>query len=126
MTSRFHIMALWCVMHIHKRPQNTTSITAEILTKFCSTINTGSRPSYSLSCAPGAEVAFYNKSTKKIHKKSNQWSSSIYMYTAEDVISYDPEFYAGRPVHGVLKIWSFSLHFGGNNLRNGASYAYIS
>ena len=37
MTSCFHIMALWRVMCIPKRRQNTTSITAEITTKFCST-----------------------------------------------------------------------------------------
>ena len=46
MTSLFHRMALWRVIDIHKQRQNSTRITAEILNKFCSTVNTGS--SYSL------------------------------------------------------------------------------
>ena len=38
MTSCFHITALWRVICIPKRRSNTTSKTAEISTKFCSTI----------------------------------------------------------------------------------------
>ena len=42
MTSRIHTVALWCVMCIPKWQQNTTNITAEIPTIFCSTIRPAS------------------------------------------------------------------------------------
>jgi len=42
MTSCFHIMALWRFTCIPKRRQNTTNMTGDIPTKFCSTTKTGS------------------------------------------------------------------------------------
>jgi len=49
-TSCFHVIALWYVICISKQQENMTRITAEIPTKFCSTIKT-------VNCPPGANSA---------------------------------------------------------------------
>ena len=59
MTSSFYIMALWRVVCIPKQQQKTTSITAEIPTKFCSTIKTRSTH-HELCKREGAKFTIYD------------------------------------------------------------------
>ena len=73
--------APWCIMCIRKWQQNTTSITGEILTKFCSTTKTGN---YILSWpnAVGVVVSLgfrfvVQQLLQQIHNKWNQWTLSL-------------------------------------------------